>query len=1680
MSLFPNSFNTNLELPMVDDNLTEIGGDVINSLRDAVFVIERVIGRNPHGNKASLADRINVSIDANGNIKSSAISSLGLVTLPIVNSHVGSNAAILESKLDLDFSTQSLKNSINSIITDIGGLQDGVNSISSSLNIHILGAGNFHDGYDVLINAETDPQLGIGGLSATTIGDALNEIAGILFGPAAHIDLTLPAAVKHQATGISVDASNFEVIDSTSENVQEALDSIDAKQGAFGARHLDTFHSNGILKEISSGEAFNANQKLLGPVTGLAYAEGESVVTVPDVVSFSALGVEAGDLLDISSDELDLGTYQIRAVGPLISTETLGGLPVLAANQLAVFHTFVETKVLGDEVIASIYEPSTASSQNAPLACAIRNNETIVDSVSVLNPNAARVVSLGFNGAIINGDGYSIGIQVGFGNGVYRSIEVPDLNLERLNVNQAQPVDAKSVAERINAYVSDPSLGFHFPVSAFRIGNELAVSHNLVGLDYTIEILDGYSANYALGFDELGANVLDKVVIGNNNNSFTVNGVELSTLRTVFEGQVSISSDSTTFVLLDSNGNPINPLDYGIRAGSVMHVTDHPIRSYNGSYTLLSANSTTVSTFATESIALLTSPTVFSVTFSDAQIPLTILDNLESSYGVVEVLVNSSGATLMHQRLVYDSSLGSPVEIIDVSSTFPVGEFTLAVTVSGDLATFTIQADSLVGVEVVINKNFKGTFKVYHQNNLDYFTVKTAAGTLITGSTNVTVSAPLPQDEAMLLATLHFNGTLTATNIIDNRIFGNISAGQVGDDFIELFSQRPVRELRSDGVVRGFDVLDLPLSDLITGIPALPLSGGTAYINGVRVEVETQKVLVQSYDDVGALISGVRIIGINEFGSLQAFSDELGELLVDGYNSDSTFGKILPLYKVTFAAGGITEYIDLRLFINDLDSKLELIVDQTNNVVGNFRSLEGALLYAASYPNREHLAIKVINSISTSGQIVVPNGVSILGTAPWGGVGRHQIVNSSSLADSFVVLEGNNRLENIEILSEVITLNGALLELTGSNIVVNKCLLQFSSNVGSVDSDVGILVNSSDNVSITNNRINQIYSAIISEAGCNNLVIKDNVVTNLNGTGGVAHGIKVGSSVRAVDAIFIEHNSINVPSVVVDADIRGISVDVGETIGIIRIENNDTLHTAGNTMTNGIRIENESATGNKVTNLFINNNTVDGIVLDDNNVWGVYVDDVENANVNYNIIANIGVDLRTSVGCIEIAADVDFANVEGNQLLNSNTTRGIEVLSGDQVKIVGNTLDNLGTSSWYISGNGTRSTVTDNILVGPGERGIRWTGTNSTISNNNLSQPGDGSQYSFSDYGLYLQTSDLDVMQNTITGMIYDDNATTKPIGITNVDTSRNRIKFVGNTVSGSFIYKLIEVFGGGHNISSNKLFNSTIIDSNDTIFINLNSADNVLIMGNSLLGDGYAGIYAASTITDVSIVNNIVDPSQGTSGIINYAFNFGASENCFVVGNKLPVNGTGVSSDSVIGITSSYSVYNSNIIGINAGLKDTRNLSAQAATTAFELTSDGYYNPHWILNETNAYYEVINIDAASRKLYFSLDNMPNGVRLLTAQAYGSYNTQGTLTIQAYKQNRNNMTQTAISAADTITTNGDFGTIGDSDGQITMTQTNGEIINYSQSSYYIVLTHSGSTENPEGINIHGLVLTFRY
>ena len=269
MSNFPISFDDDATLPVVNNNLTEIGGDAINAVRDAVFNIEQYLGLGGDGTSGSVASRLGVSINPDGTIKSSALTSLGLVTLPITNNQIANNAGIPESKLKLDYRTQDLFNYITDLSNSVNTSLGWISISGSKLEPHLIGAIYRHtlDQIDVSNNPalllknrfrtfrdNTD--------SLTAVSDMNNELLAHQFAdgsptvPATLIvtndGSTYPATHAHVASGIFLNTDRFSVVPQTATDLQQFADYVDSSSIFLLGSRIQNLFSNGISRASRS------------------------------------------------------------------------------------------------------------------------------------------------------------------------------------------------------------------------------------------------------------------------------------------------------------------------------------------------------------------------------------------------------------------------------------------------------------------------------------------------------------------------------------------------------------------------------------------------------------------------------------------------------------------------------------------------------------------------------------------------------------------------------------------------------------------------------------------------------------------------------------------------------------------------------------------------------------------------------------------------------------------------------------------------------------------------------------------------------------------------------------------------------------------------------------------------------------------------------------------------------------------------------------------------------------------------------------------------------------------------------------------------------------------------------------------------------------------------------------
>ena len=284
MTNYPNSIDDDLTISRIEDNITEVGADVINSLRDALITVEYVLGINPQGTVNDLVTRLAVSLNDDGTLKSSA-----LIVPAITNAMVTSGAGIVESKLSLDVSTSTLNAEISLANTVIAGLTNILSILTTEYSQHIYGTPsdsstylNRHAASNIDLNKDQTIGHNVSGVdprdtaynnpglykssgdirTSTDLMSILIEINNDL------VNHLLSVSDNHPASFITLDTSGFFTIPKTNNTVQKAIDYIDALETKVFETHRAELHSNGIPRAsmVTSGSDPEYN-KVYGPYT---------------------------------------------------------------------------------------------------------------------------------------------------------------------------------------------------------------------------------------------------------------------------------------------------------------------------------------------------------------------------------------------------------------------------------------------------------------------------------------------------------------------------------------------------------------------------------------------------------------------------------------------------------------------------------------------------------------------------------------------------------------------------------------------------------------------------------------------------------------------------------------------------------------------------------------------------------------------------------------------------------------------------------------------------------------------------------------------------------------------------------------------------------------------------------------------------------------------------------------------------------------------------------------------------------------------------------------------------------------------------------------------------------------------------------------------------------------------
>jgi len=430
MSNFPNNFDDDTTLPFVNDNITEIGGDAINALRDAVFALEQNVGLGAQGTTASIAARFGISFNPDGTLKPSVLTGLGLVTLPVTNDQIADWAQIPERKLALDHKTQDLFNYIRDLSGDINIALGWISATGIKLEPHLIGAIYRHtmDQIDVSNDSSQFLNNNLRALrnnlnSYTLVADINAELLahqwadGSEFGSGADIVTNNGSLYSnfyaHVGSGIFINTSRFNTVPQTADNVQLFAEFIDQASIFLLGTRIQNLYSAGIsrISRSSSLTTDGYGQFIVPPTPAIAYLKDignnsspfDDINAGDDIIQFApAPGLQAANIFDEQFAlvkigdiiRVNYGTVEVPFIIKEKKYNSVGG------NKTYIIRIAGKNLAYQPNAIARIDRPLFNNNKWGELSISPVNNFFAgTPSLIINNPRGAQALGLGFNPA---------------------------------------------------------------------------------------------------------------------------------------------------------------------------------------------------------------------------------------------------------------------------------------------------------------------------------------------------------------------------------------------------------------------------------------------------------------------------------------------------------------------------------------------------------------------------------------------------------------------------------------------------------------------------------------------------------------------------------------------------------------------------------------------------------------------------------------------------------------------------------------------------------------------------------------------------------------------------------------------------------------------------------------------------------------------------------------------------------------------------------------------------------------------------------------------------------------------------------------------------------------------------------------------------------------------------------
>jgi len=939
-SKYPNQIDTSIEIPAVRDNITEIGSDVINSIRSAIFSIEQALGILPNGQAGqTLADRLNQALDENGNIKPDALSLVNVLSGPILDNDISSVAAIKESKLKLDFPTKILQSEISSLNFEIDHIISSIDLISSQLSSHLYpNTPDRHTAYSISVSSasEISSDESTNNLPSNNLQLVLEEIYS------GHINLSSDSISllnnAHESSQIYFDSSEVGDVTSATDLQSAVVDIANYEQIALRNNTLNT-HSNGRIRTgtVFDGYEFSSYNHSLVTNEAVTYtfSNGASRTTFV-FTNTPSLNDEIlrGDVLVLSGseNEEDNKEYQIDYVStnPLLVSVTVFGGP---------------KKISLATLSASIYKNSFSNYNLNGLNSAVRPraNKTNTPDVIVCNPNAATIVSSGFHASNISVTQSSFSISID-------NAPPIDVSLYDSFVS-SQSID--SAVNKANEFFIDN----HMNALAFKIkvgdSYELAISHSVPNfsgdkVDRSILISNASSNDGAsiLGF----SSYIDKTIYGTSGNDFLINGIVKSDI-------IDLKYFSGNKIQLNPSDNKISILDdvfseYGIGVGDTVTITGSSDPSDDGTFRVSSISGSIITLDGSYLfLGQINEDSIVIFQKNSARLEEMNFEEISGSDGAIlfDIFIDNDSRVLYSKRLEIESSLTSGAfyaAVVDISRDFITQGQTGSLTINTDGTLSLTGPDLVAGSSVFVAS--PGFYKVFSASGLSYVVVQVKNSGLpaVPKTINLYGFNELSRKNYRISRGL-FSTSLGRVfgeylesgvpTLIDKRRSGTVDDTIVSESFIEKYIEGPRNELRASGVISGCEVTSVTYN---LTYYELSISPGVFVSNGIRHEFSGEASFVVNIDSDFYL-------AFDEHGCLRAEKEisysqsappELSSLVSPFYMREVVLlGKIFTTQ----------ERVDCRLFIDRSDYKVlkEIIVSYKKGF-GHFSNIKSAVEYA--------------------------------------------------------------------------------------------------------------------------------------------------------------------------------------------------------------------------------------------------------------------------------------------------------------------------------------------------------------------------------------------------------------------------------------------------------------------------------------------------------------------------------------------------------------------------------------------------------------------------------------------------------------------------------------------------------------------------------------------------------------